>query len=230
MNEHSEEIASEPAALTLLLSPIEARIVGSLIEKQATTPDTYPLTLNAVAAACNQKTNREPTTDYEVGEIGHALRQLEGKGLVQGSLSARASRYAHRLDSAYNVTARQRALIGLLLLRGPQTLNELYVRSERVADFPDSEEVRTVLERLASRSPALVTRLGRGAGQREDRYMHLLSGPVSAEILTQANDTQTHVESRTNLAERVGRLEALVEKLQATVDELRAKIGNRDVP
>lgn len=213
------------------LDAIEARILGSLIEKQATTPDTYPLTLNAVVAACNQKSNREPTTDFEAGEVGHALRQLEGKGLVHGSLSARTSRYAHRFDAGYNVTARQRALLGLLLLRGPQTLNELYVRSERLADFPDAEEVRTVLERLAARSPALVTRLGRAAGQREDRYMHLLCGPVSPEMYAHpASSASAHEPRSSGLTERVAQLESLVAALQGEVAELRSRIRASDDP
>ena len=172
-----------------VLEAIEARILGSLIEKQATTPDAYPLTLNAVVAACNQKSSRDPISQYEPGEVGHALRQLEGKGLVSGTLSARASRYAHKFETGYHVTTRQRALLALLMLRGPQTLNELYSRSERLADFPDVDEVRTVLERLASRAPALVVRLQRAAGQREDRYMHLLCGTVSPDTAMQIVDS-----------------------------------------
>lgn len=229
MSDTPEPQSHEAGESIIPLDAIEARILGSLIEKQATTPDTYPLTLNAVVAACNQKSNRDPATDFEAGDVGHALRQLEGKGLVTGSLSARTSRYAHRFDGGYNVTARQRALLGLLLLRGPQTLNELYVRSERLADFPDAEEVRTVLERLATRSPALVTRLGRAAGQREDRYMHLLCGPVSPDMLASATASNTTNESRGTLAERVAQLESQLADLQAEVAELRAHTRNTDI-
>ena len=206
------------------LEAIEARILGSLIEKQATTPDAYPLTLNAVVAACNQKSNRDPITQYEPGEVGHALRQLEGKGLVSGSLSARASRYAHKFDSGYNVTARQRALLALLMLRGPQTLNELYSRSERLADFPDADEVRTILQRLASRAPALAVRLHRAAGQREDRYMHLLGGAIAPETaMHPADPPERHA---VGLNERVSQLESLVAQLQEVIAELQARPGN----
>ena len=212
------------------LDAIEARILGSLIEKQATTPDAYPLTLNAVVAACNQKSNRDPMTHYEPGEVGHALRQLEGKGLVSGSLSSRASRYAHRFETGYQVTTRQRALLSLLLLRGPQTLNELYSRSERLADFPDDEEVRSVLDRLASRSPALVVRLQRAPGQREERYMHLLCGPVSMDAASFAPTHASADKPASALSERVSQLESLVAQLQEVVAELQARPGNGVLP
>ncbi|MBL0221536.1 MAG: DUF480 domain-containing protein [Xanthomonadales bacterium] len=207
-----------------VLEAIEARILGSLIEKQATTPDAYPLTLNAVVAACNQKSSRDPISQYEPGEVGHALRQLEGKGLVSGTLSARASRYAHKFETGYHVTTRQRALLALLMLRGPQTLNELYSRSERLADFPDADEVRTVLERLASRAPALVVRLQRAAGQREDRYMHLLCGTVSPDTAMQLADSPER--PAPGLSERVSQLESLVAQLQEVIAELQARPGN----
>lgn len=209
------------------LDAIEARILGSLIEKQATTPDAYPLTLNSVVAACNQKSNREPETHFEPGEVGHALRQLEGKGLVTGTLSARASRYAHRFESAYGVTLRQRALLALLLLRGPQTLNELRTRSERLADFADADEVQGVLDRLASRSPALVVRMQRAPGQREDRYMHLLCGPVAADQSRDADQSPTP-KSSAALGERVAQLESLVAQLQEVVADLQTRIDAGD--
>ena len=211
-----------------VLEAIEARILGSLIEKQATTPDAYPLTLNAVVSACNQKSNRDPMSHYEPGQVGHALRQLEGKNLVSGTLSARASRYAHKFDTGFNVTSRQRALLSLLLLRGPQTLNELYSRSERLADFPDAEEVRTVLDRLASRSPALVVRLHRAPGQREERYMHLLCGAVSLD--TAMSMSEPAEKSSAGLSERVSQLESLVAQLQEVIAELQTRPGTGDLP
>ncbi|MBN8481094.1 MAG: YceH family protein [Xanthomonadales bacterium] len=211
--------AATPAAP---LSAIEARILGSLIEKQATTPDAYPLTLNAVVTACNQKSNREPVSDYEPGEVGHALRELEGRGLVAGSLAARASRYAHRFDAGYHVTARQRAVLGLLLLRGPQTLNELLQRSERLAEFADAGEVREVVERLATREPALVACVGRAPGQREDRWMHLLCGPVVA-VAASAPGAAPVTGHAATLAERVTRLEAIVATLEAELAAMRGE-------
>ena len=228
MDEQAGIPADEGTAL-VELEAIEARILGSLIEKQATTPDAYPLSLNAVVAACNQKSNREPTTNFEPGEVGHALRQLEGKGLVAGTLSARTSRYAHRFEIGYGVTTRQRALLALLMLRGPQTLNELTTRSERLADFPDADEVRTVLDRLASRVPAMVVRLHRAPGQREDRYMHLLCGPVTVDM-AMAADAESPARASSGLGERVAQLESLVAQLQEVVAELQTRPGNGHVP
>ncbi|HET9034035.1 MAG TPA: DUF480 domain-containing protein [Dokdonella sp.] len=221
VEEHIDEAADDNGSSDLIeLDAIEARILGCLIEKQATTPDAYPLTLNAVVSACNQKSNRQPATAYEPGEVGHALRQLEGKGLVSGTLSARASRYAHRFETGYNVTLRQRALLALLMLRGPQTLNELYTRSERLSDFTDADEVHSVLDRLASRAPALVVRLHRAPGQREERYMHLLCGPVSLEetLMMDAPDKPS-----SGLVERVSQLESLVAQLQEVIAELQTR-------
>lgn len=170
---------SEPETL-LPLDAVQARVLGCLVEKAATTPDAYPLTENALVVACNQKTSREPVMDLEHGVVGHALRQLEDRGLVRVVHGARALRYEHRFDEGYTVTARQRAVLCLLLLRGPQTIGELLARSERLADFPGADDVRDTLDRLAARQPPLVLRLPRGPGQREDRYMHLLCGAAAA--------------------------------------------------
>jgi hypothetical protein len=220
-----ENVENGAASTLLLLDAIEARILGSLIEKQATTPEGYPLTLNSVVAACNQKSNRDPMTSYEPGAVGHALRQLEGKKLVTGTLNARASRYAHRFETGYNVTTRQRALLSVLMLRGPQTLNELFTRSVRLADFPNAEEVGTVLDRLASREPAMVIRLHRAPGQREDRYMHLLCGPVSLDMVT-TTDAEPSTRASGGLGDRVAQLESIVAQLQEVVAELQARDAN----
>ena len=216
----STELEAGSAEVLPTLDAIEARILGCLLEKQATTPDAYPLTLNAVVTACNQKSNREPTTHFESGQVGHALRQMEGKGLVRGSLAARASRYAHCADTFYNVTSRQRAVLCLLLLRGPQTLGELLTRSDRLADLADLEDVRGVVDRLCTREPALVVRAGRMPGQREDRFMHLLCGPVAA---SQLADVEPYsAEAGVDLVERVAELERLVAQLQDAVTALQA--------
>lgn len=225
-NENESSETQDAAALPIQLDAIEARILGSLIEKQATTPDAYPLTLNAVVSACNQKSNRDPMMELEPGEVGHALRQLEGKGLVTGSLAARASRYAHRFDAGYDVTSRQRALLSVLLLRGAQTLNELFVRSERLADFTDLDEVRGVLDRLAAVTPPFVVRLARASGQREDRYMHLLCGPVDPGQPQPGREPPAA--SRGGLAERVEQLEARLDAMQQELDALRGERRGRD--
>ncbi|MEO8001496.1 MAG: YceH family protein [Arenimonas sp.] len=163
---------------TLLLSATEARILGCLIEKEATTPEQYPLTLNAIHLACNQKTNREPIMELTLGDVGHCMRQLDPRGLVRSQHGARAERYEHRFNTAFSLTKQQQALLCVLMLRGPQTLSELMTRTERLASFSDIEEVKHTLERLSQRENSLVERIPRASGQREDRYVHLLSGPV----------------------------------------------------
>jgi uncharacterized protein YceH (UPF0502 family) len=218
------EIPSESAPTPVeraVLSAIEARVLGCLVEKQATTPDVYPLTLNAVHLACNQKSNRDPIMNAELGDVGHALHTLGEKNLVRVAHGARALRYEHTMDAALNLNPRPRAVIALLLLRGAQTQAELYTRSERLADFPDPAMLGDTLDRLISREPALVIRIGRGPGQREDRYMHLLSGPVSIQDLT-----TRHPESPSanlNSAD----LEARLEALESLVAELQKKLEAR---
>ena len=218
----NDESPGEGANLALL-TPIEARILGSLIEKQATTPETYPLTANAVQVACNQKTNREPVLELETGEVGHALREMTGKGLVRIVDGARAQRFEHRFASTYSVTTRQQALLAVMMLRGPQTLSELHTRSERLAPPGDIDDIRQTLERLIQRVPALVVNLGRGAGQREDRYMHLLCGPVSAGDFVAVADEALSPSRRSGLEARVEALEAEVEALRRDIEALRTR-------
>ena len=147
------------------LSAVDARILGNLVEKQATTPETYPLTLNALVLACNQKTSRDPVMNLTPGQVGQSLRQLEGRGLVRLVMGSRADRWEHTLGKGLELVAPQVALLGLLFLRGPQTLNELLTRSNRLHDFDDVEQIRHHLERLAGRG--LAVHLERRAGQRE---------------------------------------------------------------
>ena len=211
-----------PPAEVSPLTAVEARILGCLIEKQATTPEAYPLTANAVQVASNQKNNREPMLELESGEIGHALRGMEEKGLVRSVHGARAQRYEHRFATSYSVTSRQQALLAVLLLRGPQTLAELHTRSERLAAPTDIEEIRQTVERLMQRKPALVVNLGRGPGQREDRYMHLLCGPVSAGDFANADDDAAPSSKRGGLEARVQALEEEVSGLRRELEALRA--------
>jgi len=218
-SENSDHAAAEPVPA---LSAIEARILGSLIEKAAITPDVYPLTVNALVQACNQKTSREPVMHLEFGEIGHALREMEAAGLVRlDPSSQRAPRWSHSFDAVYGTMPRQRALLCVMLLRGPQTLGELQTRCERLADFPALDDVRDSLDRLSAREPALVVRIPRSGGQREDRYMHLLCGPVDIDAYTAA--AAVHSPSywaSSELADRVAKLEEEVAALKAQLETL----------
>jgi uncharacterized protein YceH (UPF0502 family) len=209
----------------LLLDAIQARILGALIEKEATTPEAYPLTANAVVLACNQKNNRDPVLELEPGEVGHALRELEAKGLLRSVHGARAQRYEHRFAQAYSVTVRQQAVLSVMLLRGPQTVAELLSRCERLSAFTDSDEVRQTLERLMHRSPALVVKLGRAAGQREDRYMHLLCGEVDESAFVYAAARTAPGAERPGLEARVEALEAELQTLRGELAELRDRLG-----
>ena len=201
------------------LTATEARVLGCLIEKASLTPDVYPMTVNALVAASNQKTSRDPLMELEPGTVGHTVRQLEDKGLVRVIHSSRALRYEHRVDDAWVVTVRQRAVLCMLMLRGPQTLNELFTRTDRLAQFPDLDEVRNTVERLCQRTPPMAVRLGRAPGQREDRYMHLMCGPVSAEQYSMDADDAPRP-SRDGLAERVATLEREMAELKARLDAL----------
>jgi uncharacterized protein YceH (UPF0502 family) len=196
------------------LSAAEARILGSLIEKEATTPEQYPLTENAVLVACNQKTAREPVMELSAGDVGHALRQMEPRGLVRSVHGARAQRYEHRFDKAFTVTAQQQALLAILLLRGAQTLAELHARTERLAKFATAEDVRHALDRLLERE--FVVRLPKAPGQREERWMLLLSGPVDIDALAAAPERAPREPSG---------LEARIDALEARLAELERRLA-----
>jgi uncharacterized protein YceH (UPF0502 family) len=218
-SENSDHTAAEPVPA---LSAIEARILGSLVEKAAITPDVYPLTVNALVQACNQKTSREPVMHLEFGEIGHALREMEAAGLVRlDPSSQRVPRWSHSFDAVYSTMPRQRALLCVMLLRGPQTLSELHARCERLADFPALDDVRDSLDRLSVREPALVVRIPRSGGQREDRYMHLLCGPVDVDAYAAAAAAHSPASGASSeLADRVAKLEEEVAALKAQLETL----------
>jgi len=212
------DTSPDSVAAPALLNAVEARILGCLVEKEATTPDAYPLTLNSLVLACNQKTSRDPVTNLNPGEVEHALRQMEVRGLVKSQHSARAGRYAHRMEAVLSLTRQQTALLALLMLRGPQTLHELLGRSERWAKFEGVDDVQHALERLAAREPAFAMKLPRGSGQREDRYGHLLCGPLSeAQLAAAARPSAVHTDEQA-LRERIDALEARMAALEAKLD------------
>lgn len=161
-----------------LLDPVEARVLGALIEKEGTTPEYYPLSLNSLINACNQKSNRDPVVDFDEDTVLDALDQLREKMLVlKVTGSGRVDKYAQRISETLNLGRREMALLCILLLRGAQTLGELKDRSERLFSFTDLSETESVLEKLAQwPDSALVKRLPRQPGQKEARYSHLLSG------------------------------------------------------
>jgi uncharacterized protein YceH (UPF0502 family) len=213
----NEDTSMTDDAAVPLLAAAEARALGCLIEKEATTPDAYPLTVNAAHVAANQKTAREPVMSLDPGEVHHALRELETRRLAKQVFSSRAERYEHRAGAFFSLPQPQVALLGLLLLRGAQTVHELFARSERLAKFADADDVRHHLERLVQRQPALVVQIPRGPGQREDRYMHLLCGPVDAAAIAERMAQRSEPEASV--------LEARVAALESEVAALREEIA-----
>ncbi|MER8748150.1 DUF480 domain-containing protein [Mesorhizobium sp. M1050] len=203
-----------------ILSPIEARILGCLIEKKELTPDVYPLTLNAALAAANQKTAREPVMALEQVEVHRGLKLLEQKGLVRQMFGSRVERYEHQMAQRFSLTTPQTTLIGLLLLRGPQTAHELLARSERMARFSSVEDLRAELDMLIGRRPPLIQEIPRGPGQREDRYVHLLSGPVDVAALSAQRNVSALPAS--DMEARLEALEQEVAALRARLDALGA--------
>ncbi|TCT96166.1 YceH family protein [Pseudomonas sp. LP_4_YM] len=202
------------------LSSVEIRVLGSLIEKQATSPESYPLTLNALLLACNQKTSREPVMNLTQGQVGQALRSLEAQQMARLQMGSRADRWEHRVDKALELVPAQLVSMGLMFLRGPQTLSELLTRSNRLHDFDDTDQVRHQLERLVSRN--LAVHLPRQAGQREDRYTHALGDPADIEAILAAKQQESSMRSGTSTVtqDRIEALEARIAALEARLDAL----------
>ncbi|MBD8203570.1 YceH family protein [Pseudomonas viridiflava] len=206
-------------AKTLQLTSTEVRILGCLIEKQATNPETYPLTLNALVLACNQKTSRDPVMNLTQGQVGQSLRALEGQGLTRLVMGSRADRWEHKVDKGLELVPAQVILTGLLLLRGPQTVNELLTRSNRMHDFEDAEQVVHQLDRLIARG--LATLIPRQAGQREDRYMHALGNPEDLQaLLAQRQNAPDRSTATAASNERIEELEARVLALEERLAKL----------
>ena len=168
--------------MNIVLNPAEARVLGALVEKDITTPDYYPLSLNALINACNQKNNREPVTNFDEETVRLALRNLSDKRLAGPASGAdgRVTKYEHRVQEVFNFTRQETALICVLMLRGPQTPGELRGRTERMYQFEHLDDVLSGLQQLMRREPPLAKALGRRPGTKEIRYAHLLSGDVEA--------------------------------------------------
>ena len=198
-------------------------MLGALVEKDITTPDYYPLSLNALINACNQKNNREPVTNFDEETVRLALRNLSDKRLAgpAGGADGRVTKYEHRLQEVFNFTRPETAILCVLLLRGPQTPGELRGRTERMHRFEDLDEVLSGLQQLMRREPPLAKALGRRPGTKEIRYAHLLSGDVEA----WDPPAETASSSGSADAERLIQLEEKVAALQAEVAELKQQIA-----
>jgi uncharacterized protein YceH (UPF0502 family) len=207
------------------LTAVEARVLGTLMEKARTVPDSYPLSLNALVAGCNQKSSREPVMNVTESEAQEALESLKQLSLVFASSGSRVARWEHNFQRAIGVPEQSAVLLGLLMLRGPQTAGELRINSERWYRFADISSVEAFLEELRERSDEkggpLVVKLPRAPGAREQRWAHLLCGPV--DVAAASVEPAASVDS--SLPDRVAMLEAEVAALRASVAELCEQLG-----
>ena len=209
---------------TIVLNDIEARVLGALIEKEITTPDYYPLSLNALVNACNQKNNRDPVMTLDEDAVRGALRTLQEKRLAGPASGAdsRVNKYEHRIQEVFNFTRAETAVLDVLLLRGPQTPGELRGRGERMYRFEELSDVQSTLQRLIERDPPLVRMLPRQPGTKESRYAHLLCGEVEGwEAPAEASAPPTHASTDDG---RIARLESEVEELRKELAELRGQM------
>jgi uncharacterized protein len=207
--------------LNIVLDPVEARVLGALIEKDVTTPDYYPLSLNALVNACNQKNNRDPVMTLDEVAVRQALQTLQEKRLAGTASGAdsRVTKYEHRAAEVFNFTRGETAVLCVLLLRGPQTPGELRGRGERMHRFEDLDEVQSAMQKLMQREPALVKVLPRQPGTKESRYVHLLSGDV--EVVEAAPPSTAHRSRDDEEDSRITRLEADLAGLQTDIADLK---------
>jgi uncharacterized protein YceH (UPF0502 family) len=220
--------------MDILLTPIEARVIGCLIEKAITTPDQYPLSLNALTNACNQKTNREPVLDLDERTVQDAVDSLAKKHLIleRSGFGSRVPKYQHRLCNtgfgSFEFSPVETAIICELLLRGPQTPGELRSRTVRMAQTHDVSEIETALENLSTRPDGpFVVRLPREPGRRESRYAHLFGGDIDVDAVTAAARDQLASEpTAPSMNERIAKLEAEVERLREELEAMKANRPN----
>ena len=206
------------------LTDVEARVLGSLIEKEMTTPDYYPMSLNALTNACNQASNREPVVHYDEATVAGAIESLRKRSLVRvvQQSGSRVFKYRHLVNETLGLVSRQAAVLGVLMLRGPQTSGELKTRASRFTTFESLDDVETSLEQLIARVPSpLATALERRPGQKEVRYAHLLSGVPTYEAV---DAPEPSAASGPRGADRLTALEATVEELRREMADLRSQL------
>jgi uncharacterized protein YceH (UPF0502 family) len=211
--------------VNILLNEMEARVLGALLEKEITTPDYYPLSLNSLVNACNQKSNRDPVMNVEEDSVRDALRTLQDNSLVRSvsAVDSRVTKYEHRLQEAFNFDRREAALFCELLLRGPQTTGELRTRAERMHPFDDLSEAQSALQRLMNREPPLVKVLARQPGTKESRYMHLLSGDVKRVSSTDGREVPATLEGEK--MDGFSRLSSEMAELRRDVADLKQQFA-----
>ena len=197
-----------------MLTDSQARVLGCLMEKQMTTPDYYPLTLKALQAACNQKSSRVPVMDISLGQAGSVVNELRAEGLVTARMDGRADRYEQHLSRKFKFTTKERALICVLMLRGPQTVNEMRIHTGRMVDFDSPQDVLDTINQLHDRAVPLAVKLPHASGQREERFAQLLCGAPAIQ------PAQATASGRESASDRIAQLEQQLTALQAEVSQL----------
>src|SRR5580698_9962970 len=212
----------------IVLTAAQARVLGALVEKENTTPEYYPLSLNALINACNQRSSREPVMDLDEEEVRLGLRRLEDQGLAGRARGAdgRVTKYEHWLGEAFNFTRAETALICVLLLRGPQTPGELRSRTERLHRFEEIGEVLAGLQKLAEREPSLVAVLPRQPGTKEARYAHLLAGAVESSPPSSEPFSSSSAHLTPDQDDRIAQLERTVAELKSEIAVLNKRIDD----
>ena len=200
--------------VTGMLSALEARVLGCLMEKQMTTPDYYPLTLKALTAACNQKSSRVPVMNLSESETGGVVNGLRAEGLVTARMDGRADRFEHHLSRKLGLSTKERAVLCVLMLRGALTVNEIRINTGRMTTFDSADELQTLLDGLIGRDDPLLIRIPRAAGQREDRYAHLLCGVPEFDAAAPASA------GGSKASDRIDALEQEVADLKADLQRL----------
>lgn len=206
--------------MDLLLDPVEVRVLGALLEKETTTPEYYPMSLNALVNACNQKSNRDPVVAYDDETVEDAIERLKSKGLALTITGAgsRVAKFSHRFSEKLNLGRRELAILCELMVRGPQTVGELKNRADRMHHFNDLQEVESLLDRMSE----LVTKLPRRPGEKEQRYAHLLSGAPAAATHDEAHEP----EPAPSRVDRIGILEAEVAKQREELEDLKRQFAD----
>ena len=207
---------------------LEARVIACLMEKHLTTPNNYPLTLNSLVLACNQKSNREPVMSLTEGQVGHTANTLKERGLVGVEYGGRSDHISHRVMNALGLNKHKQAVLTVLMLRSPQTLNDIKARTQRMVEFEDVNEIHQVLEKMMQGDAPLVVCIPKAPGSREDRFTHLLCGEV--ELPTNQSNV---VESNQNIGKKINitkqlKLEERIEVLEQKVEELMQYISNKE--
>lgn len=218
--------SSENSSEKIVLTDMQIRVLGSLVEKSTTTPDQYPLTLNSTKVACNQKSSREPVVNYDDNQVRNTLYDLEKMGFARqlNPSDSRVAKYEHRFGKRLDITLKEQAILCVLMMRGSQTVNEIRTRAQRQYEFSDNLEVERILKRMIDRLPyPLVVNIPKQAGQKESRYAHLLDGKEMEELVEQAASRRESAVIDSGVSDDIAALKNEIERLKERIERLEEK-------